>query len=600
MTNLDYSDRQDFDDVDRGFIGALTPTIVHGSDGQVVWDNTKFDFIDGECPDTVNPSLWRQGKLTAKHGLFEVTERVYQIRGLDLSNISFIEGDTGVIVIDPLMSVETADAALKLYRVHRGERPVVAVIHTHSHADHYGGVAAVADENTPIYAPSGFMEHAVSENVYAGAAMSRRAAYMYASDLPTGPTGQMGAGLGMATSMGTMSLMTPTVDITHTGQEEVIDGVRVVFQVTPGTEAPSEMNFLFPDFRAACLAENATHTLHNLLTLRGAEVRDARAWSRYLHEAIELFVDKIDVVFASHHWPTWDQDRIRRFLTEQRDLYCYLHDQTLRLANKGFTGIEIAENFELPPRIDDAWNARGYYGSVSHNVKAIYQRYLGWFDGNPAHLWEYPPEEEGRRYVEAMGGADSALDNARAALDAGDLRWGATVASHVVFSGSGDASAKEVLATALERLGFGAENGTWRNFYLRGAAELRGPIAPPPPDTASPQVLSALTIEQLFDSLGVRIDGPSAASDSLGIDFRFTDLDRVYRVQLSNGALIHADRGTSDAPADLTVTLTKIQLLGALATADFTALDLDGDAGVVRALFGRLDTVDHQFPIVTP
>jgi alkyl sulfatase BDS1-like metallo-beta-lactamase superfamily hydrolase len=600
VAELDYADQADFEDAEKGYLGSIDPPVVRAKDGAVVWDAAKFDFIEGDCPDTASPSLWRQGKLAAKHGLFEVTDGIYQARGLDLSNISFVESSTGVIVIDPLMSVETAAAALGLYRQHRGDRPVTAVIHTHSHADHYAGVAAVAGPGTPIYAPAGFMAHAVSENVYAGAAMSRRAAYMYASDLPAGPAGQIGAGLGMATSMGTMSLMKPTVDVTRTGQEEVIDGVRVVFQVTPGTEAPAEMNFFFPGRRALCMAENATHTLHNLLTLRGAEVRDARAWSRYLAEAIQLYGDKAEVVFASHHWPTWGRDRIVGFLSQQRDLYGYLHDQTLRLANKGFTGIEIAELMQLPPALDDAWHARGYYGSVSHNVKAIYQRYLGWFDGNPAHLWAYPPEQEAVRYVEYMGGSEAVLSRARQSLADGDLRWVATVTSHVVFAEPGNAAAKDLLATALERLGYGAENGTWRNFYLRGASELRGPIAPPPPDTASPQVLSALTVEQLFDSIGVRVDGPKACSDHLTIDWTFTDEDRTYRTELSNGALIHADRAHTAPPADLSISLTKPGLLGVLASGSLHGLDHSGDPAALTRLLGHLDSGDHQFPIVTP
>jgi alkyl sulfatase BDS1-like metallo-beta-lactamase superfamily hydrolase len=599
MAPLDYSDRQDFDDVERGFIATLTDPLVRNASGTVVWDANAYDFIDGDAPDTVNASLWRQGKLVAKHGLFEVVPGIYQARGIDISNISFVEGKTGVIVIDPLMSVETAAAALALYREHRGDRPVVAVIHTHSHADHYAGVAGVADAATPIIAPAGFLEHSVSENVYAGAAMSRRAAYMYASDLGASPTGQMGVGLGMATSMGTMSLMPPTVDITHTGQEETVDGVRIVFQVTPGTEAPAEMNFYFPDFKAACMAENATHTLHNLLTLRGAEVRDARAWSRYLNESIALWGDEVDVVFASHHWPTWDNTRINVFLRQQRDLYAYLHDQTLRRMNKGETGIEIAEDFALPAALDDAWNARGYYGSISHNVKAIYQRYLGWFDGNPAHLWEHPPVEEGKRIVALAGGADAARSAAQTAFDSGDFRWAATLASHIVFADQTDAQAKALLADTLEQLGFGAENGTWRNFFLRGASELRTQIAPPPPDTASPSVLSALTVEQMFDSLGVRLDGQRAATASVDIDFVFTDLDRTYNVATSNGALIHADKRSGAPAAPLVVTLTKPQLIVVL-TKGPEAVEHTGDVGQFATLAGLLDTVDHQFPIVTP
>jgi alkyl sulfatase BDS1-like metallo-beta-lactamase superfamily hydrolase len=595
-----YEDTTDFDDVDRGFVATRTDPVITAADGHVVWDCGKYDFITGDAPDTANPSLWRQGKLAAKHGLYELTNGVYQVRGFDLSNMSLVETDTGVIVIDTLMGNETAAAALALYREHRGDRPVVAVLITHSHADHFGGTAAVVDAQTPIYAPSGFLEHAVSENVYAGVAMARRATYIYAADLPAGPAGQIGAGLGQTTSNGTVSLLAPTVDVTHTGQEAVIDGVRVVFQVTPGTEAPAEMNFFFPDQRALCMAENATHTLHQILTLRGAEVRDARAWSRYLGEAIRMFGADTDVVFASHHWPTWGTERITRFLTQQRDTYAYLHDQTLRRMNQGLVGSEIAEDFTLPPALDGAWSTRGYYGSFSHNVKAIYQRYLGWYDGNPAHLWSLPPEQEASRYVEFMGGPAAVLEKARASFEAGELRWTATVVSHVVFADPGNTDARELLARALEQLAFGAENGLWRNIYLRGAEELRGTIAPPAPDLSSPEVLGALTVEQLFDSLGVRVDGLRAADAQVCIDWVFTDLDRTYRTELSNGALIHADAGHGMGEPALTVTLTKPALLGVLGTGRLDGLTHTGDAGLVATLLGLLDTVDHQFPMVTP
>jgi alkyl sulfatase BDS1-like metallo-beta-lactamase superfamily hydrolase len=348
------------------------------------------------CPDSASPSLWRQSQLCARQGLFEVTDGIYQVRGLDLSNMTIVEGDRGVIVIDPLISTETAAAALALYRRHRGDRPVTGVIYTHSHGDHFGGVRGVVTGDVPILAPAGFMGHAVEENVYAGGAMNRRAVYMYGAELPKSPGGQIGAGLGMTTSTGTVSLIPPTVDITRTGQQETVDGVAIEFQLTPGTEAPAEMNFLFPGRRALCMAENATHNLHNLLTLRGALVRDPRIWARYLTEAILAFGDRTDVAFASHHWPTWGHDRVIRFLSEQRDLYGYLHDQSLRLLNQGYTGMEIAEMMELPPALERACHARGYYGSVSHNVKAIYQRYMGWFDGNPASLWKHPPAEAAR------------------------------------------------------------------------------------------------------------------------------------------------------------------------------------------------------------
>ena len=409
LNNLPFDDTADFDDADRGFIAAQQPCVVKAADGRVVWDNDAYAFVDGDAPTSVHPSLWRQSKLCAKQGLYEVVEGIYQVRGFDLSNISFIEGDTGIIVIDPLISTETAAAALSLYRAHRGDRPVVAVIYTHSHVDHFGGVLGVTTQadvdagRVAVIAPEHFTEHAVQENVYAGTAMARRAAYMYGAALDRGPQGQVGCGLGQVGSTGEVALIVPTVDIRETGETHTIDGVEIEFQMAPGTEAPAEMHFYFPRHRALCMAENATHNLHNLLTLRGALVRDPHGWAGYLTEAIDRFADRTDVVFASHHWPTWGRDRIVEFLSLQRDMYAYLHDQTLRLLNQGFTGIEIAENFQMPPALDKAWHTHGYYGSVSHNVKAVYQRYMGWFDGNPGRLWAHPPEAIGPRYVEAIG-----------------------------------------------------------------------------------------------------------------------------------------------------------------------------------------------------
>ena len=401
----DVSDRRDFADADRGLVGTLEPMVVTAADGRVVWDMDQWSFLDADCPDTADPSLWRQAQLTAKHGLYEVSEGIYQVRGFDMSNMTLVEGDRGIIVIDPLISAETAAAALALYRRHRGDRPVSAVIYTHAHLDHFGGVLGVVDADTdvPILAPEHFLEHAVSENVYAGVAMLRRSYYYAAIHLAKSPTGTLGIGLGAGGSTGTPGLIAPTLEITHTGQEETVDGVRMVFQMTPGTECPAEMNLAFPDKRALCMAENATHNFHNLLTLRGAQVRDPRIWSRYLAEAIDLFARDSDVVFASHHWPTWGTEDIVAYLTQQRDLYAYLHDQTLRLINQGYVAAEIAEMIEMPPALEKAWHTHGYYGSVNHNVKAIYQRYLGWYDANPAHLWQHPPEAAGEALRRGAG-----------------------------------------------------------------------------------------------------------------------------------------------------------------------------------------------------
>ena len=434
-------DPADFEDARRGFLGTDEPLRIAGADGRVVWElESLAAAVAGERPATVHPALWRQAELLAINGLFEVVPGVFQVRGYDVSNVAFIEGDEGVIVVDPLISCECAAAALALYRRHRGDRPVTGLIYSHTHIDHFGGARGIVDEEdvasgrVPVLAPDGFLDHAVSENVYAGIAMGRRAAYMFGGLLDPGPEGQMTAGLGVTTSVGRVTLLEPTLDVTETGQEERIDGVRFVFQLTPGTEAPAEMNFHLPDRRTLFIAENASHTMHNLLTLRGALVRDPRIWARYLDEALELFGADSDAMFACHHWPRWGADRIAEFLGKQRDMYAYLHDQTLRLINLGYTGPEIAETVELPPTLASAWHCRGFYGSVSHNVKAVYQRYMGWFDGNPAHLWQHVPEEAARRYVEYMGGSDAVLDRAERDLDRGDLRWVAEVVHHVVFA----------------------------------------------------------------------------------------------------------------------------------------------------------------------
>lgn len=557
----------------------------------------------------MHPSLWRQSTLAAKHGLYEVVPGIYQVRGLDISNVTFVETDTGIIVIDPLVSTEVAAAALTLYRTHRGgDRPVVAVIYTHSHVDHFGGVLGVTTQadvdagRVAVLAPEGFVEHAVQENVYAGPAMLRRATYMYGTLLPRGPRDHVGCGLGQAASMGEVALIVPTVDIRETGETHTIDGVEIEFQMAPGTEAPAEMHFYFPQFRALCMAENATHNLHNLLTLRGALVRDPRAWSGYLTEAIDTFADRADVVFASHHWPTWGRDGIVEFLSLQRDLYAYLHDQTLRLLNQGHTGVEIAEMFRLPPALERAWHARGYYGSVSHNVKAIYQRYMGWFDGNPARLWPHPPEALGPRYVAAMGGIDRVVDLAQQALDSGDYRWAATLLDHAMFTDGEHVGARELYADTLEQLAYGAENATWRNFFLSGATELRDGNFGTAGQVTSPTMLAQLTPGQIFDGLAIRVNGPRSWGLDITVDVTLADTAVNHRLALRNGVLVQRKVPADPATATVTVRLAnKIRLL-ALAAGDFASpgLELTGDRGALQSLVGALDAPDPDFNIVTP
>ena len=605
--SLPFDDRRDFDAAERGFIAALEPGLVHDEDGNVVWDADEFGFIAGEAPDTVNPSLWRQSTLVSKQGLFEVVEGIYQVRGLDLSNVSFIEGDTGVIVIDPLISSETAAAALALYRQHRGERPVKAVIFTHSHIDHFGGVLGITTKDevetgvVQIIAPEGIVGEAVAENVYAGTAMARRAGYMYGAALARGPKGAVGAGLGQSTSKGRAGILPPTLEIRATGETHVVDGVEIEFQMAPGTEAPAEMHFIFPKYRALCMAENATHNLHNLLTLRGALVRDPHVWSRYLTEAIERFGDRADVVFASHHWPTWGSADIREFLGLQRDLYAYLHDQTLRMLNRGMTGAEIAEEIQLPPALESAWHARGYYGSVSHNVKAIYQRYMGWFDGNPARLWPHPPKPLAERYVAAIGGIDRVVELAREAYDAGDFRWAATLLDHAVFAEPAHAAARALSADTLEQLAYGSENGTWRNFFLSGATELRGENFGTPTATAAPEILAQLTPEQLLDAIAITVDGPRAWDLDLALDLTFTDVGRNFRVTLRNGVLVYVEKPADEASAQATVSLAKPRMLALLAgDRESPGIERSGDADVLDRLMAVLQPGDPSFDIVVP
>ncbi|MEP0708824.1 MAG: alkyl sulfatase dimerization domain-containing protein [Parvibaculum sp.] len=600
---------EDFELARKGFIATIPDAKILNAAGHAVWDMGTFAFQGEECgcPETVNPSLWRQAKLNAVHGLFEVTKGIYQVRNFDLSNITFIEGDTGYIVIDPLISAEPAAAALALMREHRGDKPVTAVIYTHSHVDHYGGVKGVlSDEDIAsglqIIAPEGFLEEAVSENVLAGNAMGRRATYMYGALLPRNAKGHVDAGLGKTVSMGQVSLVPPTVSISETGTRMTVDGVEIVFQVTPGTEAPAEMNFYFPQFKALCMAENCSCQLHNLYTPRGAQVRDAKAWSWYIDEAIDLFAKKTDVLFASHHWPRWGGDAAVSFLKKQRDLYKYVHDQTLRMANHGDTPLEIAEKLALPPTLAAEWYTRGYYGTLNHNAKAVYQRYLGWFDGNPANLHKHPPEEAGRRYVELAGGPQALLEKARVAFAKGDYRWVAELVNHLVFADPSNADARNLQADALEQLGYQAESGPWRAFYLTAAMELRNPR--PPSDTprqgAAGQIRS-LPVEQLLDSLSVRLNGERAGASEIAINFRFTDTNERFLVTVEN-AVFHHYPGREAAMAP-TVSLTR-SVLADLVIGERTlpddAVAIEGASEPFAALLSLLDRFDFWFEIVIP
>jgi alkyl sulfatase BDS1-like metallo-beta-lactamase superfamily hydrolase len=615
LAALPFADRTDFERARRGLI-APPPTdpVLHPL-GFPIWDLGQFEFLDGDAPPTVNPSLWRQGQLNRTAGLFEVAPGFYQVRGLDLANITFVAGERGWIVIDPLTASETAAAALELLHAHVTPRPVHTVIYTHSHVDHFAGVHGVVDVDAVhagdvrVIAPAGFLEAAISENVIAGNVMTRRASYMYGSLLPPGPRGHVDAGLGKGVPLaGSRGLIAPTIDISESGTEMIIDGVRVVFQLTPGTEAPAEMNFFFPDHRVLCMAENCTANLHNLYTLRGAQVRNALAWSKYINESIEWFGADTDTLFASHHWPRFGREEAVDYLAKQRDLYRYIHDQTMRLANLGRTMVEIAEELVLPPSLGDEFFNRDYYGTLNHNAKAVYQHYLGWFDGNPAHLHALPPVEAARRYVDYMGGADAVLDRARRSFADGDYRWVAEVVNHVVFAEPDNLEARDLQAATLEQLGYQAESGPWRGFYLTAAQELRNgaPKGLPAPPLATPDVMRAMTVEMLFDLMGVRLDGPAAAGITLGLNVAVPDRDERWYLGLANGTLHSvAERHLDTAAASVTLDHSVLAQL-AMGTADLDELVasgdvmVDGDLDALSTLVSLLVTFDLWFDIVTP
>ncbi len=611
---LPFSDQRDFEDARRGFVASLPEVVIANAQGREVWSLRDYAFLEAaEAPPTVNPSLWRQARLNMAHGLFQVTERIYQVRGFDISNMTLVEGDRGVVVIDPLISTETARAALDLYRQHRGARPVTAVVYTHSHTDHYGGVRGVVDEaevragRVPVVAPARFMEEVCFEAVLAGTAMVRRAQFQFGATLAKGPRGQVDAGLGKVTSRGTVTLIPPTDVIAGPLETRRLDGVEIVFQLTPETEAPAEMHMFFPALRALDLAENATHNLHNIYPIRGAQARDANAWAKYLDEARDRFGRDADVAFAQHHWPVWDTPRVLDFLARQRDAYKYLHDQTVRLMNHGWKPAEIAEALAWPASLSGTWHVRGYYGTLSHNAKAVYQRYIGWYDGNPANLNPLPPVERGRKYVEYMGGADAVVARARADYERGEYRFVAEAMSHVVFADPGHAAARRLGADALEQLGYAAESSTWRNAYLLGARELRQGhgqgLARAP---VSADVVRAMSLDLFFDYLAVRLDGARAEGRRLSVNWVIADTGQRYALNLENCALTYlADRHAEGAAATVTLERAVLDRI-VLREARFAdavrdgAARVEGDAAGVAGLFELFDDFALMFPVVEP
>lgn len=609
---LPFDDVEDFEFAARGFIATLEDPVIRAADGRVVSDLSAYAFLDGPAPPTANPSLWRQAQLLTRHGLFEVVDGVYQVRGFDISIITFIRGDSGWIVVDPLTTAEAAAAAYGLVKQHLADLPVVAVIYSHSHADHFGGVRGVVEQadveagRVRVIAPEGFLEHAVSENIIAGNAMSRRATFQFGQGLEQGPEGELTSGLGPAVSRGTLTLIAPTETVSFTGEELTIDGVLLEFQMTPGAEAPSEMNFFMPGHNLLFLAENANATMHNLLPLRGALVRDAKAWADYLTESIRRYAERTDTMCAAHFWPRWGRQAIDRFLRTHRDAYKYLHDQTVRLMNAGLTGIEIAECLDLPPPLARQFYNRGYYGTMSHNTRAVYQRYMGWYDGNPASLNPLPPEALGPRYVEAMGGAEAVLARAKTAAEAADYRWAAQLLNHLVFADPQNATAKDLLAAVYRQMGFQAESGVWRNVYLTGARELTNGVAKGRAHTVPFDMIRATTTPMLLDFLSVRINGERARGHALSINLDLTDFRESHLISLANSALVH-EAGITDPAASATLRLRRADFLGLIF--GLTRLDdrmasgdvvVEGDVAAVAALLSLVDPLDPHFNVVTP
>lgn len=613
LKELPFSDKTDFENARKGLLAPLPKEVIKDSKGNPIWDTQKYNFVtDKPAPDTVNPSLWRQSQLINISGLFEVIDGIYQVRNLDLSNMTIIEGKEGVTIVDPLISAETSKVGLELYYSKRGKKPVKAVIYTHSHVDHYGGVRGVVNEadvkagKVKVYAPEGFMEAAVAENIMAGTAMSRRAAYMYGNLLKPDSQGQVGAGLGTTTSSGTVTLIPPTNIISKTGHKETIDGLTYEFLMAPGSEAPAEMLWFIEEKKAIAAAEDATHTLHNTYSLRGAKIREPLPWSKYLNQALTMWGSKAEVLFAQHHWPTWGNKNVVEFLGKQRDLYRYINDETLHGINKGLTMREIAESFKLPDSLGHYWANRGYYGSIYHNVVATYVLYLGWFDGNPATLHELTPVESSKKYVEFMGGADAVLKKARQAYDKGEYRWVAQVMRHVVFADAKNQAARNLKADALEQLGYQAEAGPWRNFYLTGAQELRkGVTKLPTPNTASPDTVKAMSMEMVLDYASVRLNRQKAGKANIRLNIDMGGSER-YFVELINGVINHT-AGVQPGNVDATVALSKDtfdNIMLKVTTLDEAVkagkVKINGKEDKLKELLSYLDNFEFWFNIVTP
>lgn len=614
---LDFSDRREFANAERGWLDNAEGRIIDGDDNRSAWDLQSYGNLNRDAPDTVNPSLWRNTQLNAKAGLFEVCDGIYQVRGFDMANTTFIRTDHGWIVFDVLMCKENMKAAKELMENRFGQLDIKAVLYSHSHVDHFGGVEGVitreqvadaklslkkqlASGKTLVLAPTGFLKHAISENVYAGIAMARRAQFQYGTVLDKGEKGALSVGIGMGQSTGTVGLIAPTYEIGEDVPKLTIDGLEIEFQLTPGTEAPAEMNAYFPKYRALWMAENCTGTLHNLYTLRGAEVRDANDWAKYIIEADQRFCDKTDVVFQSHNWPHWGEE-IHDYLLNTAAIYKFIHDQTLHYMNQGYTSTEVAAMLTLPEKLEKVWYTRPYYGTLAHNAKAVYQKYLGWYDANPVNLNPLPPSDTAKKLVEYLGSTDAVLRKARKDFEKGDYQWVAQITKELVFADPSNQKARNLCADALEQLGYQAESGAWRNAYLMGAAELRKGNLSGLARTANGlgSAMKEMTVDMLLDYISILTDANAAQNDDVTLNLIVTDVNEKFYVTRKNGILLSYS-GENRPDAQATVTCKRLQLLALMQGQQAGQVQVSGDATALKRLLAYASKFEKTFNVIEP
>lgn len=614
---LDFSDRREFANAERGWLDNAEGRIIDGDDNSSAWDLQSYGDLNRDAPDTVNPSLWRNTQLNAKAGLFEVCDGIYQVRGFDMANTTFIRTDHGWIVFDVLMCKENMKAAKELMENRFGPLDIKAVLYSHSHVDHFGGVEGVitreqvadaklslkkqlASGKTLVLAPAGFLKHAISENVYAGIAMARRAQFQYGTVLDKGEKGALSVGIGMGQSTGTVGLIAPTYEIGEDVPKLTIDGLEIEFQLTPGTEAPAEMNAYFPKYRALWMAENCTGTLHNLYTLRGAEVRDANDWAKYIIEADQRFCNKTDVVFQSHNWPHWGEE-IHDYLLNTAAIYKFIHDQTLHYMNQGYTSTEVAAMLTLPEKLEKVWYTRPYYGTLAHNAKAVYQKYLGWYDANPVNLNPLPPSDTAKKLVEYLGSTDAVLRKARKDFEKGDYQWVAQITKELVFADPSNQKARNLCADALEQLGYQAESGAWRNAYLMGAAELRKGNLSGLARTANGlgSAMKEMTVDMLLDYISILTDANAAQNDDVTLNLIVTDVNEKFYVTRKNGILLSYS-GENRPDAQATVTCKRLQLLALMQGQQAGQVQVSGDATALKRLLAYASKFEKTFNVIEP